>query len=195
VTASSSTDPDESVPGYVPLAEAASDDDALWSFTVALYRKDGVETCCLEWQRHYDVDISFLFWAGWLQFLHRIFLTQEELHGALAVVTEWRSNIIAPVRDSRLYLKASGLSASDPEFYTNLRRHLRNAELAAERHEQHLLIDYASTLSRDRADNDGGSSNMARYLRLVSGRRFEREQARMQRIDRLAAEIAQTTHE
>jgi uncharacterized protein (TIGR02444 family) len=120
---------------------ADRDGASLWRITHAFWALPGVEKTCLRWQAAFDFDVSIFCWASWAAGTTDIALHQTDVASAVAAVDEWRLSVIGPIRSARKYARPpdpNGATAPAREAY----RALRAAELAAERAEQQMLVDW-----------------------------------------------------
>lgn len=130
-------------PGAVAAPETGigAQPDALWAFAKALWAAPGVEAVCLDWQARFGLDVSFLFWVGWLAAARGIALSEAEIRDANRAVSEWRLGVIEPARAVRKTVRAFDPRQDSPD-HVAVYRDLRGVELAAERIEQRMLLDW-----------------------------------------------------
>ena len=101
--------------------------DPLWNFALTYYSRPGVEDACLLLQDEAGVDVCELLWRCWL-YRHRLRLPHEPL--GLTQIQRWQQGVTVPLRALRRQLKADARSSSS---IAEVRRHIQQAELAAER--------------------------------------------------------------
>lgn len=136
-----------------PPCEPGSDDrpermgESLWRVTHAFWALPDVEKNCLEWQAACGLDVSIFCWAAWAAGLSDIALYEADVAEAAAAIDEWRVSVITPVRAARKCVRTATLNAATGPVGAAYRA-LRAAELAAERAEQQMLVDWV--ISRPR---------------------------------------------
>jgi uncharacterized protein (TIGR02444 family) len=102
-----------------------------WRFAVEVYRKPGVAEVCLQLQDRIGVDVSFMM-VLICAFLHRgVSMTDDEIAGLDAAVSDWRSEVVVPLRQMRRRMKA-GLFPAPDGGSEELRSKIKAAELHAE---------------------------------------------------------------
>lgn len=99
----------------------------LWDFALAFYAQPEVEAACLTLQDEAGVDVCELLWHCWL---HRHGLGLTCAPTGLAAVRQWQAETTRPLRRLRRALKAE---AQEAPGVAEVRRHIKQAELAAER--------------------------------------------------------------
>jgi uncharacterized protein (TIGR02444 family) len=114
---------------------------SLWRTTHAFWALPDVEETCLEWQASFGLDVSIFCWAAWAAGLSDIALSEADVGQAAAAVDEWRISVITPIRAARKRVRTAALNATTPPVLAAYRA-LRAAELAAERAEQQMLVDW-----------------------------------------------------
>jgi uncharacterized protein (TIGR02444 family) len=114
------------------------DQEEVWTFTVAMYGRDGVAKLCLDLQDRSDLDVNMLLFMFFLGQKGQAPLSISSLETA---VRDWRENVIKPLRDARRYLR-DDLRSSAQE----LRQRVKSDELQAERIEQQILCEAVETV-------------------------------------------------
>lgn len=167
------------------MKQSIADQEALWAFTVALFKKGSVEEWCLDWQNLWDIDISFMFWLAWLEHARGTHLQSSTIRLAMERVSVWRSGVIVPARAARRFLKPTDGDAPEKD-YLDIKQHLRSVELMAERIEQGILlkIEIPSGVCRNEC------SNISRYLESVGMKRSDQDTAKLAEVNRLASDLA-----
>jgi uncharacterized protein (TIGR02444 family) len=138
--------------------------DALWQFTLAAYKREGVPAACLALQDEYGLDVNVLFlclFAG----ARGHELPTHEFALIDDIVAPWKESVIHPLRSVRRHLKAR--IPSSPELLESLYREVLASEIKAEEHE-HYLIATTLRIPAGVADATVAAVNLVRYLR-VSG--------------------------
>lgn len=103
-----------------------------WDYSLALYRRPGVETACLDLQRRHGIDVNLVLLCCWLA--ERGTPLDDRLLARLsAAVDEWQSEVVRPLRAVRRRLKAMlEAAAGGPAVWSDLARSLRERILALE---------------------------------------------------------------
>lgn len=136
--------------------------DALWQFTLAAYKREGVPATCLALQDGYGLDVNVLFLClfagarGHELRTHEFALIDD-------IVAPWKEGVIHPLRSVRRLLKAR--IPSSPELVETLYRNVLTSEIKAEEHE-HYLIATTLRIPAGAADDVVTAVNLVRYLRL-----------------------------
>jgi uncharacterized protein (TIGR02444 family) len=128
----------------------------LWTYSLRLYRLPGVASACIALQDRLGVDVNLLFFCLWMGGSGRN-LTPATLRLAAGLARVWTTNVVAPLRGTRRFLK--------PLALPKLRGAVARVELAAERAEQDLLVRLAPRAPkrppRDAAER--AAANLAHY--------------------------------
>ena len=164
------------------------DSDDLWQFSGTLYGTGDVKDWCLKWQETYKADVTLLLWLCWLEHCRGVHLDKDQISGAMKAVSDWRQNIIEPVRHARTHLKTIRESLP-PHEYEHMRGKLLETELAAERVEQGLLLRFFGDISENQTEQDG--SNITRYLGLLTDGLSADDLVRAREIDSLAKLVSE----
>jgi uncharacterized protein (TIGR02444 family) len=131
---------------------------SLWDFALALYRSPGVEETVLSLQNENGANVNLLLWACWLE--HRnIQLTEAVLAEAQATIRNWDLHVVQPLRRLRRELK---VPARQDATSRELRNHVKEAELLAERHCL-ALLEAVDVEKSPRTSTPG--NNATTYLR------------------------------
>ena len=141
---------------------------ACWRFIGPVYAAPGVQESCLRLQRERDADIVLLLFAGWLA-SQGIALSSDEAAEAAACVRPWREQAVLPLRQVRTALKTSPAMVR-PEVAA-LRERIKAEELAAERIELGMLVEWGERLVRSNARPEEGlfAGNLAACLPAGAG--------------------------
>ncbi|MFV0477563.1 MAG: TIGR02444 family protein [Parahaliea sp.] len=110
-------------------------DNALWQFSLSVYRKPAVESFCLHIQDRYNVEINYLLYGAWQA---SVGYCVDEAHiQALAKAMEpWRRDVVIPLRTLR-YAWRQRLDVTD------LRRQIKGIELEAEKRFQQQIWQFS----------------------------------------------------
>ncbi|TAM02436.1 MAG: TIGR02444 family protein, partial [Pusillimonas sp.] len=136
--------------------------DALWQYTLAAYKREGVPATCLALQDRYGLDVNVLFlclFAG----ARGHELPTHEFALIDDIVAPWKEGVIHPLRSVRRLLKAR--IPSSPELVGTLYRNVLTSEIKAEEHE-HYLIATTLRIPAGAADDAITAVNLVRYFRL-----------------------------
>ncbi|ATU95659.1 TIGR02444 family protein [Phyllobacterium zundukense] len=109
----------------------------LWDFALRLYKAPGVTDARLGLQERNSVDVPVLLFAAWLK-QGSIALSPAKTEQIIGLVSEWRDEVIAPLRTVRQRLKTGPKPAPDKQTDV-LRDAVKGAELSAERIELGVL--------------------------------------------------------
>ena len=114
----------------------AEPETPFWDFSLKLYARPGVAEACLALQERHGTDVNLLLFCCWAGSRGRG-LSGAELAGLIAVVSEWQTEVVRPLRGIRRWLK--GRERGLGERVEPLRAEIKARELDAERIEQELL--------------------------------------------------------
>ncbi|WCM51269.1 TIGR02444 family protein [Pseudomonas sp. WJP1] len=129
----------------------------LWSFSLTLYARPGVEQACLQLQAG-GVNVCLLLCAAWLG-QRGIACDEQRLQQLRGVARAWDADVVQPLRALRVQWKVA--AAQDPELHS-LREQVKALELEAERN---LLL----RLERSAQDwPQGDATNLAIWLEGVT---------------------------
>ncbi|MDG2047180.1 MAG: TIGR02444 family protein [Halioglobus sp.] len=106
----------------------------LWDYSIATYSLEGVAPACLALQDNFGLDVNVLFYASWLAQLERL-LSHDHLAGMEALITDWRSDRVKPLRALRIRWRQTPQAGS-------LRDQIKSLELRAERQQQNMMYSY-----------------------------------------------------
>jgi uncharacterized protein (TIGR02444 family) len=113
-----------------------SDGGAFWHFSLAVYRREGVEAACLGLQDDVGLDVNLLLFCLWAGSRGQS-LEAGALAGLMASTGVWQAEVVAPLRRVRRWLKTQ--STIDRLAADALRQAIKSRELEAEALEQQLL--------------------------------------------------------
>jgi uncharacterized protein (TIGR02444 family) len=123
-----------------------------WDFSLAVYGRPGVPSCCLALQDRRGVDVNVLLFAAWVGLDCGIRLSAEGLARIDAAVSGWRDGMVRPLRALRRRAKAE-----DDALY----RRMKAAELEAERVQQDRLFAAGGFLPQPGGSVELAAANMA----------------------------------
>ncbi|WP_353235325.1 TIGR02444 family protein [Diaphorobacter ruginosibacter] len=99
-----------------------------WAYALQCYAHPGVPQACLLLQDRLSLDVLVLLHAACLAHLHGVNVTRQDVAHADAEVTDWREQVVRPLRTVRRAIGKEDASLS------GLRAQIQQAELQAERH-------------------------------------------------------------
>jgi uncharacterized protein (TIGR02444 family) len=115
-------------------------DNALWRFALPFYAREGVSAACLTLQDKLGVDVNILLAATYAAVERGVTLDPHDLAALDALIRDWRSEVIQPLRRVRTRMK-SGPAPAPSAVTEALRNRIKAAELAAEQIELAVLHD------------------------------------------------------
>lgn len=101
----------------------------LWSFSLCLYARPGVEQACLQLQSA-GVNVCLLLCAAWLG-QRGVACNEQRLQQLRSVAKPWDADVVQPLRALRMQWKSAGMGNADLHA---LREKVKALELEAERH-------------------------------------------------------------
>jgi uncharacterized protein (TIGR02444 family) len=134
-----------------------------WTFSLSLYRMDGVAPACIELQDSAGVDVNILLFALFLAAKGRA-LRAADIADLDAALKGWREDVVIPLRGVRRVLKSPEKSV-DPVQAAALRERIKAVELEAERLQQEALyaLRPVEAWGVAQAPAAAGSANVAAY--------------------------------
>jgi uncharacterized protein (TIGR02444 family) len=112
----------------IEAAEKLRDEEALWRFSLAFYRRPGVSELLIAIQDRAGFDVNLMLFALWLGVSGRSRLNEETLAIADRIARPIRADFVEPLRAMRRNLRA------DPDVdIQRLREGIKALELAAEK--------------------------------------------------------------
>jgi len=134
--------------------------DTLWDFSVATYRRPGVQEACLALQDGMDADVNILMYCCW-----RGRLKREEFELLLAALAPWQYTVVRGLRSVRRALKP--MLAELDEFSADaggLRKKVAALELEAEKLQQAMLGRHAADHAAGPPSPRSAADNLACYF-------------------------------
>lgn len=131
-----------------------------WTFTLAVYQKEGVSPACIALQDRLGLDVNFLLlclYAGSRG--HK--LGPEDFARIEERVAPWRKNVIHPLRAVRRWLKEQQLLDKAPS--DQLRRGVLGFEIESEGVQQRLM-EAAVTVPAGASSAPTAASNLKSYF-------------------------------
>lgn len=137
----------------------------LWSFSLALYARPGVEQACLQLQSA-GANVCLLLCGAWLG-QRGVTCNEQRLQQLRNVVDPWDADVVRPLRALRTQWKNA--AAHDDELRA-LREQVKSLELEAERHLLLRLERAAQRWPQDEASDqstwlEGAAANAAHLNR------------------------------
>jgi len=108
-----------------------------WTFSLSLYRMEGVAPACIELQDSAGVDVNILLFALFLAAKGRA-LEAADIAEMDAALKGWRDDVVIPLRGVRRVLRSPEKSI-DAAQAAALRERIKAVELEAERLQQEAL--------------------------------------------------------
>ncbi|MGO1766613.1 MAG: TIGR02444 family protein [Advenella sp.] len=129
-----------------------------WQFSLAVYGQQGVAAHCLQLQRRLGLDVNVLLLMLWAAGQWGRAPTAEQIADADSSISQWRQQIVLPLRQLRTRLKHGPSPA--PDIMTDeLRQDIKRLELNAERIEQDVLAQWVKqqsvVIGEQKADEHG----------------------------------------
>jgi uncharacterized protein (TIGR02444 family) len=140
---------------------------AFWDWSSEVYARPGIAETCLALQDRHGADVNLLLWSLWLARLGRE-LDAQAAARAIAMSWAWQGGTTGRLRQIRRDAKLAAAAESDPareQLLRKLHRACAEAELAAERVEQHGLDRLSSGCAPSQLPpGELASMNLARVL-------------------------------
>jgi uncharacterized protein (TIGR02444 family) len=116
--------------------------NALWTFSLATYGRDGVAPICLRLQDEGGADVNLVLAALWLAVERRIALVPVDAKALVEETAAWRDGVVRPLREARRAAKTA--SVLDEGGRERFRTRLKAVELESEKIEQEFLYTFAT---------------------------------------------------
>jgi uncharacterized protein (TIGR02444 family) len=133
---------------------------AFWTFTLAVYRKEGVSAAAIALQDRLGLDVNFILLCLYAGSCGRA-LTPDDFARLEARVAPWRRNVIHPLRAVRRWLKEQQLLEKTPS--DQLRRGVLGHEIESEGVQQRLM-EAAVTIPAGSPSASTAARNLGTYL-------------------------------
>ena len=156
------------MPGTVDLPASA-----FWTFTLAVYQKEGVSPACIALQDRLGLDVNFLLlclYAG----SRGCALTAGDFARVEERAAPWRKNVIHPLRAVRRWLKEQQLLEKVPS--DQLRRGVLGYEIESEGVQQRLM-EAAVPIPEGAPSASTAAGNLVAYLAWARAKPGDAEQA------------------
>ena len=126
-----------------------------WQFSVSIYGEEKVAAECIALQDTLSIDVNCLLYCAWLGAQRSRVLTDTQCELIEATVTDWRRDVVVPLRSVRRALKKWVKFGASEE---KLRTAVASNEQLAEKIEQYRLYQLTNTLGEF---EDGASQAVA----------------------------------
>lgn len=133
-----------------------------WDYSLRVYARPAVKESCLLLQDRHGADVNLLLFALWLGAARGVPLTPELLAAAEAAASDWRRQVIAPLRALRRAVKAVPDAAG-------VHARLLDAELAAEQVAQDRLVAVAGEVLQAPGGRELATANLRALAALSAG--------------------------
>ena len=138
--------------------------ESLWSFSLKVNKRPGVEEACLKLQDSIGADINILMYCCW-----RGQMSNDEINDLLINFPSWQNDVVKGLRDVRRKIKQLLSTKHEPaQNIIDLRGKVAALELEAEKIEQSMLSRFAKNYSIGRSSRSGSRSNLLKYTSLIS---------------------------
>lgn len=116
-----------------------------WPFSLKVYKTQSVAQSCLSLQDDIGVDANILLLSLLATYLKQRVLDDKEIALADGYISDWRQEVVAPLRKIRRRMKA-GLVPVTSAHSESLRTTIKHIEIEAERIQQDVLAKWLDTL-------------------------------------------------
>jgi len=134
-----------------------------WTFSLALYDREGVADACLKLQTDAGIDVNMLLFCYWHAMLFGEF-SNEVFASALRYSQSWKQEVVQPLRNIRHWLKANALDEEQGDRHSqieNLRQRVKEDELAAEKIQHEALERLVRSAEKVATDSETASAEIA----------------------------------
>lgn len=131
-----------------------------WTFTLAVYQKDGVSPACIALQDRLGLDVNFLLLCLYAGSRGRA-LSADDFARIEERVAPWRKNVIHPLRAVRRWLKEQQLLDKAPS--DQLRRGVLGHEIESEGVQQRLM-EAAVAIPEGASSASTAARNLVGYI-------------------------------
>ena len=131
-----------------------------WTFTLAVYQKDGVSPACIALQDRLGLDVNFLLLCLYAGSRGRA-LSADDFARIEECVAPWRKNVIHPLRAVRRWLKEQQLLDKAPS--DQLRRGVLGHEIESEGVQQRLM-EAAVAIPEGASSASTAARNLVGYI-------------------------------
>lgn len=146
---------------------AADGRQGLWDFALRLYGAPGVGDACLVLQDENGVDVPVLLFSAWLT-KNSVALSQADIARIDGLVSDWRREVVKPLRAVRRRLKSGPYPAPTKESET-LRNSVKGVELSSEKIELAILETEGQALMGVRGSTGDATGNLRGVVEFFGG--------------------------
>lgn len=139
---------------------------SFWSFSLTFYARPGVADLCLDLQDHFTADVNVLLYLLW-QASRRRRLDAGEISQVVALVANWRQNVVLPLRGVRRFLKEPAPFWPVVEVKA-FRERIKADELQAERLQQETMEQRFAELGTPAEITTAARANCDAYAQLLA---------------------------
>jgi uncharacterized protein (TIGR02444 family) len=144
-----------------------------WTFSLELYDAEGVAAACLELQDASQLDVNLILFCFWHGSAYGK-IDPELLQNVIELSTEWRSEVVQPLRNARSWMKLNSIPS---EQFDSLRERIKADELMAEKFQIERIDSLTLVFNRGRKcvlGNDDAGENIDSLLVAVKIERDEK---------------------
>lgn len=139
----------------------------LWDFALRLYGTPDVGEACLVLQDESGIDVPVLLFAAWLA-KNSVALSSTDIVRVDGLVSDWRNEVVKPLRAIRRRLKSGPQPAPTKETET-LRNGVKGVELSSEKIELAVLEAEGQALMADGGSTGDATGNLRNVVRFFRG--------------------------
>lgn len=138
-----------------------------WDFSIEVYQVPHVEDGLILMQDRHGLDVNLILLCCWLGG-SGVRLKEKSMLTLLEKTTDWRQNIVEPLRQLRRVMKRD-FPVLEGRSTENVRQQIKKAELDAEKFQQDLLYEMLQSLpGLDAREADRSGLMRANLLTLLS---------------------------
>ena len=137
---------------------------SLWDFSLATYKRPGVQAACLNLQDNIGADVNLLLYCCW-----RGAMEKGEMAALTAELAPWQADVVGRLRTVRRIMKPMVKAlAEQSEEAAKLRKKVAGVELEAEKLQQSMMMCFAAGHETTAPPSPGAAAqNMAQYLNIL----------------------------
>ncbi len=144
-------------------SSAAFPPSQFWDYAVKLYSNGSVSEACLGLQDRRGIDVNMLLFCVWVAASGRGQLSESEMAAGIEAGQVWQSEVVAPLRHVRRYLKGP-ITPADGRLGAELARVITESELYAEHMEVQILSEIVTRPAVGSFDNQERGREAAENL-------------------------------
>lgn len=154
---------------------AADVRQGLWDFALRLYGAPDVGDACLVLQDESGVDVPVLLFSAWLA-KNSVALSQADIARIDRLVSDWRNEVVKPLRAIRRRLKSGPRPAPTKETET-LRNSVKGVELSSEKIELAVLEAEGQALMATGGSTGDATGNLKGVVSFFRGAELDKKSA------------------